>query len=81
MELKTIKIGEDGYKELNKYAGLLRMMENRPISINEALIRLIAKTKGADIMRFAGSWKMTDEEFEKIAAGLDKIWKTWKVEL
>lgn len=80
MNLKTIKIGEESYKELNKYAGLIRAKENRPVSVNEALLKLLAKNKEADIMRFAGSWKMSDKEFEKIEADLKKLWKMWRVE-
>ncbi|MBI4163302.1 MAG: hypothetical protein HY512_00450 [Candidatus Aenigmarchaeota archaeon] len=81
MNLKTIKIGDKSYKELNRYAGLIRSKENRPVSVNEAILRLLAKNKEADIMRFAGSWTMTDKEFEKIEDDLKGLWKTWKVEL
>ena len=78
MDLKTIKIGEKGYMELNRYAGLLRAEENRPVSVNEALLKLLTKNKEVDIMRFAGSWKITDKEAEKINSDLEKLWKTWK---
>ncbi len=81
MDLKTIKIGLKSYRELNRYAGLLRAKENRPVSMDEAVLNLLIKNKGADITRFAGSWKMTDREFEKIENDLKGLWKTWKVEL
>ena len=80
MGLKTIKISEDNYKKLNMMAGLIRTRENRPISISETLSELLVK-KNSDIMRFAGSWKMTDKEFEKINEDLEKLWKNWKMEL
>jgi len=81
MKLKTIKIGEKGYKELNRYAGVLRAKENRPVSMNEALLRLLEKSRKSDITRFAGSWKMTDKELEKIKEDLGRLWKTWKIGL
>ncbi|MBI2676016.1 MAG: hypothetical protein HYX24_06165 [Candidatus Aenigmarchaeota archaeon] len=81
MPLKTIKIGEKSYKELNRYAGTLRVMENRPVSLNEALLNLLKKNRDADIGRFAGGWKMTDKELERIKADLGNLWKTWKTEL
>ncbi len=81
MSLKTIKIGERSYKELNRYAGTLRARENRPVSLNEALLSLLIKNRDADIGRFAGGWKMTDKELGRIRAGLENLWKTWKIEL
>ena len=81
MSLKTIKIGEKSYMELNKFAGIMRSSEHRPVSLNEALMKLLEKNSGNDIMRFAGAWKMTDREFGKITGDLEKLWKTWKIEL
>ncbi len=81
MKLKTIKIGENSYRELNKFAGMLRLKEHRPVSINETLMQLLAKSRENDISRFAGSWDMSDEELERIQADLDRLWKSWKIEL
>ena len=81
MSLKTIKIGEKSYRELNRYAGLLRIKENRPVSIDEAMLNLLVKNKGVDMSRFAGSWKIADKEMNKINTDLEKLWKTWKIEL
>ena len=79
MKAKTIKIGEKGYQELNKFAGELRAKENRPVSLNEALLRLLETHKKVDIARFAGSWRMSDNEYEKLKADLERLWKTWKI--
>ena len=81
MNLKTIKVSEKGYMELNSYAGSLRVKENRPVSLNEALLKLLEKSGGTDISRFAGGWKMSDEEFEKIQKDIKKLWKSWKIGL
>lgn len=32
-----------------------------------------------DIMKFAGAWKMSDNEYEKIKADFERIWKYEKV--
>lgn len=78
---KTIKVDEMTYKMINEIVGELRSEEKRPVSINEALSKIlkekIAKKKG-NIMDFAGSWEMSDKEAEKMKAGLKRAWSKWK---
>ena len=75
---KTIKVDERTYKLLNELAGEIRAEEKRPVSINEALLRVLKEKKKHNIMDFAGSWKMSDKEREKMRAGLKKMWSEWK---
>ncbi len=78
MKLKTIKISEKGYGKLSKYAGELQANENKPISLNDAMLELLEKEREKDITRFAGKWQMTDAEVKKIKSDLGSLWKTWK---
>lgn len=75
---KTIKIDENTYKSLNKLVGELRIKEKRPVSMNKAISTLLEEKKKHNIMDFAGSWDMSDEEAKKIKAELRKMWSTWK---
>jgi len=75
---KTIKISESNYRMLNSYAGMLRSRLGRPVSFDHVLANLL-KRKKTNILNFAGSWEMSDEEFEKIKSSLDDMWKEWKL--
>lgn len=75
---KTIKVDESTYRALNELVGEIRAEEKRPVSINEALSRILKNNKRRNIMDFAGSWSMTDREAEKMKSGLKKSWSSWK---
>ena len=75
---KSIKVNEEIYKMLNEFVGELRAEEKRPVSMNEAIGKLLGKNKKRDIMECAGLWEMSDEEALKIKKELKKAWKTWK---
>jgi predicted CopG family antitoxin len=72
---KTIKVDENTYRMLNELVG---EEEKRPVSINEALSKVLKEKKKRNIMDFAGSWKMSDSEEKKMKAGLKKAWSEWK---
>ena len=75
---KTIKVDESTYRMLNELVGEIRTEEKRPVSINQALSRILKEKKKRNIMDFAGSWNMSDKEAEKMRTGLKKVWSEWK---
>ena len=56
----------------------MRAEENRPVSINETLYRILKEKKKSSIMDFIGSWDMSDAEAEKMESGLKRMWTSWK---
>lgn len=75
---KTIKVNENTYKLLNELVGKIRAEEKRPVSMNEALSRLLNEKK-RNIMDFAGSWDMSDKEAEKIKHDIKRHRKSWAI--
>lgn len=75
---KTIKVDENTYKLINELVGDLRSEKKRPVSINEALSKLLKEKKRHNIMDFAGAWEMSDKEAEKMKTGLRRAWSEWK---
>ncbi len=75
---KTIKVDENTYKLINELVGDMRSEEKRPVSINEALSKLLKEKKRNNIMDFAGAWEMSDKEAEKMKTGLRRAWSEWK---
>jgi len=75
---KTIKIDENTYRMLNNLVGEIRSEEKRPVSMNEALARVLKEKKKRNIMDFAGSWEMSDSEEKRMKTGLKKAWSGWK---
>lgn len=78
---KTIKVSEKTYRLLNELVGEFRMEEKRPVSMNDALSRVLEekkRKKRGNIMDFAGAWKMSDREEKKMKANLKKAWSGWK---
>ena len=75
---KTIKVNESTYKLINGFVGELRTEEKRPVSMNEAIAKLLKERKKHNIMDFAGAWSMTDKEEEEMKKGLKKAWSSWK---
>lgn len=80
MESKTIKISKENYLWLLKLAGDLQKEEGRIISFDDAINKLKSKKmKKTSILEFAGRWKMSDEEAEKLKKDLRKGYKKWKI--
>ncbi len=75
---KTIKVDENTYKLINELVGELRSEEKRPVSMNEALSKMLKEKKKHSIMDFAGSWEMSDKEAKKMRTGLKRAWSEWK---
>lgn len=75
---KTIKVDENTYRRLNELVGEIRTEEKRPVSINEALSKLLKEKKKKNIMDFAGSWEMSDSEEKRMKTGIKKVWSEWK---
>lgn len=73
--MATVKVDEKTYAELNRIAGDLRAARGRPVPIDEVIRELLKRRKPAE---FIGSWKMSDEEAERIFGELREGWKKWK---
>jgi predicted CopG family antitoxin len=79
-ECKTIKVSKETYAELSMIAGELQVKLKRPVSIDEAIKHLTKRRKrGTKISHLAGSWKMSDEEAERVKKAIDEAWKNWKL--
>ncbi|MDO8537375.1 MAG: antitoxin VapB family protein [archaeon] len=75
---KMIRVNGETYKMLNEFVGELRAEEKRPVSMNEALERLLGKNKKRDIMEFAGTWKGDEKELREIKHKIKEVGKRWK---
>ncbi len=75
---KTVKVDEETYKRLNELVGAMRAEKGKPVSINEALESVLSKSKKVRLSDFAGSWKMSDAEADKLEKNIRELWKTWK---
>ena len=76
---KTIKVDENTYRMLNELVGEIRSEEKRPVSINEALAKILKEKKKHNIMDFAGSWKMSEKEAEEIKRDIKRHRKSWTI--
>ena len=73
MASKTIKISEENYRKLLAIASRLQIERNRIISFDEAIETMeIKKKESNDIMKFAGSWKLSNEEAETLIKDIYK---------
>jgi len=72
--MATVKVDERTYAELNRIAGDLRAAKGRPVAIDEVIRELLSKRKASE---FIGSWKMSDEEEQKVFGELREAWKKW----
>jgi len=73
--MATVKVDEETYAELNRIAGDLRAARGRPVAIDEVIRELLSRRKASE---FIGSWKMSDEEEERVFGELREAWKKWK---
>jgi predicted CopG family antitoxin len=70
----SIKISEDNYKKLSVLSGTLREELKKPVSLNDAISYLYKKKK---LSEFAGKWKMSDENLNKMKSDLREGWSNW----
>ena len=77
METKTIKVSAETYRWLARIAAELQKERGEPTSFDDAITELKQKKKGK-LSDLAGSWEMSDTEWEKIQSDLHKGWKKWK---
>ncbi len=75
MVTKAIKISEENYHWLIHYAADIQKESNKPVSIDAALTTL----RSSSIAHLRGTWKMGDQEAEKIISDIHKGWKNWKL--
>ena len=73
--MATVKVDEETYAELNRIAGDLRAAKGRPVPIDEVIRELLKRRRASE---FVGSWKMSDEEEERIFGELREVWRKWK---
>jgi predicted CopG family antitoxin len=73
--MATVKVDEKTYAELNRIAGDMRASKGRPVPIDEVIRELLSKRK---VSEYIGSWKMSDEEEERVFGGLREAWKKWE---
>jgi predicted CopG family antitoxin len=73
--MATVKVDERTYAELNRIAGDLRAAKGRPVAIDEVIRELLSKRKASE---FIGSWKMSDEEEQRVFGELREAWKKWR---
>ena len=78
---KSIKVTEDTYRKINALVGFLREKEKKPISMNDAISKVLSEVRLAKpkLSDFAGSWKMNDMEAKKLKKEIRNLWKTWKI--
>lgn len=79
MESKTVKISGENYKLLVRIAADLQRQKGRPVSLDEAIETRIKRSNVKNILKLAGTLKMSDEEAEKINKSIKKGWAKWKM--
>ena len=71
MRFKTLTIKEAVYRELLKAKG-------EKESFSELFDRMVKETKGKpNLMKFAGAWKMTDDEHKTVKASVKAYRKSF----
>ncbi len=78
MPFKTIKIRDETYESLNALIGDLMKEFKRPVSMDEAL-RYLLKSRRNRPSKFAGGWKMDEDELDKMRSELKEAWKRWEL--
>ena len=76
--IKSIKVSEEVYQRLNALVGIMREKERKPVSINTAILRILPRVSASKPSDFAGSWKMSEMEAQKLKNETRKLWKLWK---
>ncbi len=81
MESKTIKVSEENYRWLLTVAATLQKDRGRRISFDEAIENMkTGRTNARNLLKLAGSWKMTEREADKIKKETRKGWNAWKIQ-
>ncbi len=70
-------IRSETYENINILGDLMKELK-RSVSMDEALMYLL-KCRTDKPSEFAGSWKMDENEVEKIKSELKDIWKRWEL--
>ncbi len=78
MEQKTIKISSENYRWLAKLAAEIQSQKEKPVSLDEALTKIKIEKNKKSILSYAGSWKISDKEAEKLKEDIRKGWSSWK---
>ncbi len=76
MSYKTIKIRDETYEGINALIGDLMKEFKRPVSMDEAL-RYLLKSRKNKPSKFAGGWKMDEDELDRTKIELKESWKRW----
>ena len=76
--MKTIKVSEENYRRLLRVGAALQKKRGEKISFDKTLNEMFEQKPNGSIMELAGSWKMSDEEWNEIKDGFDHGWKKWK---
>jgi predicted CopG family antitoxin len=78
VSFKTIKIKDETYENINVFIGELRKELKRPVSVDEAIKRLLNFNKKRP-SRFAGGWDMDEKEANELKKELKEAWKKWEL--
>ncbi len=79
MESKGVKISDENYRWLATLAAELQKQKQRPISLDEALTEIkMKKSDKKNILSFAGMWKISDKEADKLKSKVRAGWVKWK---
>ncbi len=80
MESKTIKLSKENYLWLLKLAAEIQKDSNRPVSFDDAINTLKnEKMKKGSLLEFAGRWKMSEKEADKLKKDIRKGWGKWEI--
>lgn len=74
---RTVRVDDDTYRRLAAHAGRLQKDRGEPVSINDA-IRDLTEDEYNKISDLAGSWEISDEEYDEIVKSLREGWSRWK---
>jgi hypothetical protein len=75
--MATVKVSKETYEKLNELAGELRGRLHRPVSMDEVLGSAI-KAKSLRPSDFAGTFVLSDPEFDDLSRELSGFWSKWQ---
>jgi hypothetical protein len=75
--MATVKVSKETYEKLNELAGKLRAQLHRPVSMDEVLGSAI-KARELRPSDFAGTFVVSDKEFDDLSQELSKYWSRWQ---
>lgn len=74
--MATVRLRETTFRELVAAAGRLQAREGRPLSLDEAVARLLRRRPSPSA--FAGAWRMSDREEADLLRNLQTQWRRWR---